>query len=114
AGDPYFTESVVAGDWLNVKEFPQAVFEVNQGVFKDSETRYEATGILTLKGQKVPVRLPFTLEINGANAKMHGETTLQRLAAGIGKGTPAAKPKGDAEWVDDDIKVIIDVVATRQ
>ncbi|HEV7694583.1 MAG TPA: cytochrome b/b6 domain-containing protein [Hyphomonadaceae bacterium] len=115
AGDPYFTENVTQGDWLDAKNNPEAVFEVNQGVFKDSEQQYEATGILTLKGQKLPVRLPFKLEINGANAKMHGETTLQRLAAGIGKGTLAKKPaKGDDEWVDDDIKVIIDVVATRQ
>ena len=115
AGDPYFTENVTQGDWLDAKNNPEAVFEVNQGVFKDSETQYEATGILTIKGQKIPVRLPFKLEINGANAKMHGETTLQRLAAGIGKGTLAKKPaKGDDEWVDDDIKVIVDVVATRQ
>jgi cytochrome b561 len=114
AGDPYFNENVTQGDWLDAKKFPQALFEVNQGVFKDSETQYEATGLLTIKGEKLPVRLPFTLQINGATAKMHGETTLQRLAAGIGKGTPATKPKGDAEWVDDDIKVIVDVVATRQ
>ena len=115
AGDPYFTENVTQGDWLDAKNNPEAVFEVNQGVFKDSETQYEATGILTLKGQKLPVRLPFKLEINGANAKMHGEVTLQRLDAGIGKGTLAKKPaKGDDEWVDDDIKVIVDVVATRQ
>lgn len=115
AGDPYFTENVTQGDWLDARNNPEAVFEVNQGVFKDSETQYEATGILTLKGQKIPVRLPFKLEINGANAKMHGEVTLQRLAAGIGKGTLAKKPaSGDDEWVDDDIKVIVDVVATRQ
>jgi polyisoprenoid-binding protein YceI len=113
AGDPYFTENVTQGDWFDVQKHPQAVFEVNQGVFKDSETQYEATGILTIKGQKVPVRLPFTLQIDGSTAKMHGETTLQRLAMGIGKDTLSA-PKGDEEWVQDDVKVIVDVTATKQ
>lgn len=113
AGDPYFNENVTQGDWFDVRKYPEAVFEVNQGVFKDSETQYEATGVLTVKGQKVPVRLPFTLQINGANAKMHGEITLQRLALGIGKDTLTA-PKGDEEYVQDDVKVIIDVTATKQ
>ncbi len=44
---------------------------------------------------------------------MHGEVTLKRLALGIGKDT-AAEAKGDAEWVQDDVGVVIDVTATRQ
>jgi hypothetical protein len=44
---------------------------------------------------------------------MHGEVTLSRLTLGVGAGT-AAKASGDAEWVADDVKVVIDVVATRQ
>jgi hypothetical protein len=62
---------------------------------------------------RYPVRLPFTLEINGANAKMHGETTLQRLDIDIGKDT-LAEAKGDEEWVQNDVRVVIDVVATRK
>jgi cytochrome b561/polyisoprenoid-binding protein YceI len=113
AGDPYFNENVTQGDWFDVAKHPEAVFEVNQGVFKDSETAYEATGILTVKGVANPVRLKFTLEINGATAKMHGATTLQRLALGLGKDTLAAA-KGDEEWVADAVAVTVDVVATKQ
>ncbi len=86
---------------------------MNEGVFKDSETEYEATGILNIKGQRVPVRLPFTLNISGATAKMHGEVTLKRLDLGIGRDT-LAEAKGDEEWVQNDVIVEIDVVATRQ
>jgi cytochrome b561 len=112
-GQPYFDENVTQGDWFDVAKHPEAVFEVKGGLFKLSDTQYEATGVLTLKGQDYPVRLPFTLAIDGASATMHGEVTLKRLALGIGADTAAA-PKGDAEWVEDDVGVIIDVTASRQ
>lgn len=112
-GEPYFDENVTQGDWFDVSKHPEAVFEVKGGVFKDSDTQYEATGVLTLKGVDHPVRLPFTLAIDGATATMHGEITLKRLALGVGADT-LAEEKGDAEWVQDDVAVVIDVVATRQ
>ncbi len=112
-GEPYYDENVTQGDWFDVAKFPEAVFEVTGGVFKDSDTQYEATGVLTLKGAKNPVRLPFTLALDGATATAHAETTLKRIALGVGKGT-YTEEKGDAEWVADDVKVIIDLVATRQ
>lgn len=112
-GQSYFDENVVQGDWFDVTKSPEAVFEVKGGVYKMSDTAYEATGVLTIKGVDHPVRLPFTLNVAGATATMHGEVTLNRLDLGIGKGT-ASKGEGDAEWVAPEVKVIIDVVATRQ
>jgi cytochrome b561 len=112
-GEAYFDENIGQGDWFHVQKHPEAVFEVNEGVLKKTETEYEATGVLALKGERYPVRLPFTLTIDGANAKMHGEVTLKRLDLGIGRDTPA-EAKGDEEWVQNDVLVVIDVVATRQ
>jgi len=112
-GEPYYDENVSQGDWFDVAKYPEAVFEVTGGVFKDSDTQYEATGVLTLKGAKNPVRLPFTLKIEGTTATVHGETTLKRMALGVGAGTLTAE-KGDAEWVQDDVLVVIDLVATRK
>jgi cytochrome b561 len=112
-GEPYFDENVTQGDWFDAAKHPEAVFEVKGGVFKLGDTQYEATGVLTLKGVDYPVRLPFTLAITGDTAVMHGEVTLKRLAMGIGAGTPA-EARGDAEWVQDDVGVVIDVTATRQ
>lgn len=112
--EPYFNDSLPEADWFDASKHKEAVFEVNEGVFKDSETKYEATGVLTVKGVKYPLRLPFTLNISGATAKMHAEITLKRLELGIGRGTPAKKTSGDEEWVQDDVGVVIDVVATRQ
>jgi cytochrome b561 len=112
-GQSYFDENVVQGDWFDVTKSPEAIFEVKGGVYKTSDTAYEATGVLTIKGVAHPVRLPFTLIVAGTNATMHGEVTLSRLTLGVGAGT-ASKGSGDAEWVADDVKVVIDVVATRQ
>ena len=111
--EPYFDENVTQGDWFDVTKFPEAVFEVNEGVFKDSETQYEATGVLTVKGVRHPVRLPFTLDIQGNTARMHGETTLLRLDLGLGRDTRDTA-NGDEEWVQNQVAVVVDVVATRQ
>ena len=54
AGDPFFNDSLADVDWFNVRQHPEAVFEINEGVFKDSETQYEATGVLTVKGVPLP------------------------------------------------------------
>ncbi len=112
-GESYFDENVVQGDWFDVTKTPEAVFEVTGGVYKMSDTSYEATGVLNIKGVDHPVRLPFTLALTGSSATMHGEVTLSRLTLGVGAST-AAKASGDAEWVGDDVKVVIDVVASRQ
>jgi cytochrome b561/polyisoprenoid-binding protein YceI len=112
-GETYFDENVTQGDWFDVAKHPEAVFEVTGGVYKLSDTQYEATGVLKLKGVDHPVRLPFTLSLDGNTATAHGEVTLRRLDLGVGADT-LAKPKGDAEWVANDVAVVIDVTATRQ
>lgn len=112
-GQSYFDGNVTQGDWFDVAGNPEAVFEVKGGVFKLSPTEYEATATLTLKGAAHPVRLPFTLAVDGETATMHGEVTLSRLDLGVGKST-LAEARGDEEWVRDSVQVIVDVVATRQ
>lgn len=112
-GEPYFDDSLSQGDWFDSSKHPEAVFEVKGGIFKRTERDYEATGVLQIKGASVPVRLPFTLDIAGTTATMHGEVTLKRRDLAIGGSTPT-EPAGDAEWVADDVVVVIDIVATRQ
>jgi cytochrome b561 len=112
-GEPQFDDSLGQGDWFDVAKYPEAVFEVKGGIYKLSARDYEATGVLKLKDVNVPVRLPFTLDIAGDTATMHGEVTLKRLDLTIG-GATAAEPAGDAEWVGNDVVVVIDIVATRK
>jgi polyisoprenoid-binding protein YceI len=112
-GEPYFDDSLGQGDWFDAGAHPEAVFEVKGGIYKLTERDYEATGVLQMKGKPLPVRLPFTLDIAGTTATMHGEVTLKRRDLGVGGATPT-EPAGDAEWVADDVVVAIDIVATRQ
>ena len=48
--------------------------------------RYTADGVLTLRGASKPLSLPFTLAIQGAQAKMTGAVAINRLAFGVGQG----------------------------
>ena len=112
-GEPYFDDSLSQPDWFDVGKHPEAVFEVKGGVYKLTGRDYEATGVLQLKGAPVPVRLPFTLDVAGTGATMHGEVTLRRRDLHVGDAT-ATEAAGDAEWVGDEVVVVIDIVATRQ
>ncbi|MBI1339194.1 cytochrome B [bacterium] len=113
AGDSYFNDSLKDGDWFDVAKHASAVFEVNEGVEKTGANSYEATGVLTIKGEPFPLRLPFTLDITGDKGLMRAEIIMKRLSLGVGKGVTGA-PSTSEEWVSDDITVTIEVSATRQ
>ena len=70
--------------------------------------RYTADGTLEIKGKKVPVTLPFTVAINGNNARANGTLTLDRVALGMG-----TKSDPKAQWVSRNINLNFQVAATR-
>lgn len=76
------TQQAMGRDYFNVEAFPTAVF--NAGIFA-ADAGYVARGNLTLRGETVPVELPFTLSITDGIASMQGTTDLQRLDFGIGQ-----------------------------
>lgn len=84
-GDQTRDEALPSADWFDVAHAPKATF-VSTG-FKDrGGGRYEATGVLTIRGVARPATLPFTLQITGERAKMTGATSVDRSAFGIGRG----------------------------
>jgi cytochrome b561 len=112
-GETYFDENLREGDWFDIVQHPDAVFEVNEGVFRLDNGSYEATGILTLKGIAHPVRLPFSLTFDGDTAQMNATTSLSRIALGVGADTKTEE-SGDEEWVRDDVMIDIAVSARRR
>jgi len=95
--------------WFDVTGFPEATFEAKK--FKHIKgDDYLAEGSLTLKGVTKPVSLAFTLAIAGKTAHVTGETTLQRLAFGVGDGAQLSAP-GVA---GPDVLVKIDLKATSE
>jgi polyisoprenoid-binding protein YceI len=76
-------------DWFDTARHRAAVFEST--TFRSTGPgRYEAVGVLTVKGRPTPVTLPFTLAITGADADMQGTVTLDRLRLGLGAAMPAS------------------------
>ena len=76
------TEQAMGPDYFDQAQFETAVFTAD--IKPDGET-YIADGTLTLKGQTLPVALPFTLDIVDGVATMNGQTTLDRLDFKIGE-----------------------------
>ncbi len=103
--DEYLPQAV----WFNVPAFPNAVFEA-KNFRHDGGDKYVASGTLTLKGITKNIELPFTLNIDGAKAHVVGETTLQRLAFGVGDGPQLSSP----DVAGPDVKVKIDLHATKK
>ena len=94
--------------WFDVGGFPKAIFEAKSFRHLGGD-KYEADGMLTLKGATKPVTLPFALDIAGGKAHAVGETTLQRLAFGVGGGSQLSSP----QVAGPDVTVKIDLHATR-
>jgi polyisoprenoid-binding protein YceI len=103
--DEYLPQEV----WFDVAAFPQAVFEAKSFRHEGGD-KYLADGALTLKGVTKKVELPFTLKIDGDKAHVRGETTLQRLAFGVGDGPQLSS----SDVAGLDVKVKIDLHATKK
>jgi polyisoprenoid-binding protein YceI len=72
-------------DWFWTSHFPRATF-VARSFRAVGPGRYEAAGVLTLRGVAKPLTLPFSLAITGPSAKMSAKVPLDRRAFGVGQG----------------------------
>ena len=82
-------EGVRAPEWFDFARFPKAEFR-SQQIRQAGPQRFEARGMLTIKGIQQEVTVPFTWEAKGQTAVMTGELTLNRTRFGIGTGEWAA------------------------
>ncbi|MGB3455589.1 MAG: cytochrome b/b6 domain-containing protein [Litorimonas sp.] len=98
------SSDAVGPDFLDAAGFPAAEYEA---VLLRGADGYVADGALALRGETIPVRLPFTLEIDGDTAAMSGELVLDRRDFGIGRAYP------DEENVGFSVTVRIDLTARR-
>lgn len=106
-GDKDRDSNIVGAEWFDVEKFPVARF-VTKTFEKADGNKYVAIGDLTIRGQTMPLSLPFTLDIENGTAHMVGEVVLDRSNFGIGQGQWE-----DESTVKHDVKVIIDVKAAR-
>lgn len=107
-GDATYDRTLPTADWLDTARSTTASFATTS--FRSiAPGRYEADGILELRGATLPVVLVFDLRIDGDTAWMSGRANLKRLDFGIGKMSDA-----DGAWVSLDIPLEITLVARRK
>src|SRR5690606_31222577 len=82
-GDATQEGSLRQAEWFGPATFPVARFEAD-GFRALGGDRYEATGTLTVKGQTIPVILPFTFDPQGGTARVEGAVELDRTALDLG------------------------------
>ncbi len=100
-------DSMKGEAWLNTAGQPSATFR-STSIRHLSGANYEARGSLTIKGHAVPVTMPFTLAINGNQARMDGHVTLSRERFDIG----ARDPEGN-DRISANVDVTVHVEANR-
>ncbi|MFA7457551.1 MAG: YceI family protein, partial [Micavibrio sp.] len=106
-GDADRDSSITGPEWFDTERAAAARFETLQFDHLGGD-EYLAIGNLTLRGVTMPVKLPFTLVIDGDTARMTAHTTLNRLDFGMG-----GKGWDDAATVGHDVDVLIDLTAIR-
>ena len=72
-------------EWFDFAKFPQAEFHA-EDIRRVAAGRYLARGVLSLKGAKKELEVPFTWQESGNAATMEGELNVERLQFGIGTG----------------------------
>jgi polyisoprenoid-binding protein YceI len=85
-------EGLADPEWFDYAHFPRATF-VTSAFRALGEGRFEATGMLTIKGISRELALPFAWEEREGVAHLRGEATLVRTDFRIGEG----------EWADGDV-----------
>ena len=106
-GDEQRDASLPSADWFDAATHPKATFTATK-FQKTGADRYVAHGSLSLRGVTKPVDLPFRLKIVGDKAQVSGETSLDRVAFGVGQGEFSATDQVPAK-----VSVRVQLTATR-
>ncbi len=84
-GNPDRDQALPTDTFLDAPAYPRATFVARRFTALGGG-RYQADGVLTLRGVSKPLSLPFTLVIQGGQAKMTSQVAINRLAFGVGQG----------------------------
>ena len=80
--------------------FPTAVFEAAIRPAEGGDPDYLADGTLEIRGVSVPVRLPFTLDMDGEAATVAGTVSVDRRDFGMGESYPDEASVGFGVSID--------------
>lgn len=107
-GQPQVDGALLSKDWFDAQTYPTAGFGMTSIEAGDADDSFILQGNLTIKGKTVPVTLPFTLEIDQGEARVSGETSVNRRDFGLGPSDPVS-----GVTIGDWVKIKLDLLATR-
>ncbi len=98
------SDQAMGPDYFDSSTYPTAEFRAE--IEKLAEG-YVADGTLRIRDQEVPLRLPFTLDLNGDTAVMSGSAEVNRLDFNIGRGV---QDEGSLAYA---VTIVVDLTASR-
>ena len=107
-GQSEVDDALLSKDWFDAQTFPTAGFAATAIREGDEDGSYVLDGNLTIKGNRKPVTIPFTLEIDQGEGTVSGETTVNRRDFGLGPDGPIS-----GLTIGDRVKIKLDLIATR-
>ena len=106
-GKKLYDDSLKAAEWFDIKTDTKAFVTLTN--FTRGESGYLADATLTLKGIEVTSPFLFSLNIDGDQAIMTGQTTFSRKPLDLGQ---ESDPDGD--WVSEEVLVNVALTANRK
>lgn len=107
SAEPDFDSGLKGAEGFATQRFPEARF-VTSTLTRTASNLYVADGSLSMHGFSRPLRLPFTLVIDGNAAHMTGTAHVKRTDFALGHGEWAAP-----DPIAYDVAITIDLVATK-
>ncbi|WP_281992281.1 cytochrome b/b6 domain-containing protein [Sulfitobacter geojensis] len=98
------TQQAMGADFFDAETYATAVYDAD---IRHGVDGYEAAGTLTIKDRTMPLVMPFNLALNGDDAEMRADLTLDRRDFGIGDNM------GDESSLAFAVKVAIKLTALR-
>lgn len=98
------SQQAMGADFFDAATYATAVFDAT---IRHGNDGYEAAGVLRIKDKEAPLVMPFNLALNGDNAEMRADFTLDRRDFGIGDNV------SDEASLAFAVKLAITLTATR-
>lgn len=101
------------GDFFNVQKYPTAAFEITD--LKEEDGQKMLSGNLTIKDAKNNISFPVNYEVNDDKMTLTSETfTIDRTKWNVNYGSKSVFDDLGDQFINDDIKLTIDLVAKKQ
>ena len=100
------------GDFFNVNEFPEAIFEVTGISTLDGKTMLQ--GNLTMKGVTKNVEFPVSISMNGDTLELTSEPfVIDRTKWGVNYGSKSVFDSLGDKFINDEIELTINLKAYK-